>query len=396
MTRRLNSTRFLPDYVTSFKDRHGKQRLRFRRKGYPDGYFKSALGTEEFREEYHRFNKPEAIAQAAREAAELRTIPGTVADLRRQYYAVPTRLGPTVTTQEKIRSVLDRGFFDGREDRPVRDIRFDHLEAIIEKRRVKFKNEETGRHEGGIEAARKLKKELVRLFAFAAKKEMVRESPMLHVGSVTAGPDERSKGFHSWSEAEIAQYRAKHPLGSKARLAMELILWTDQRSIDSMHLGRQHIKEGRFQITQTKTNMTLTLAIAPQLLAAITAMPHSAENMCFLVNDWQRPFSRKGFGNKFRDWCDQAGLPHCSAHGLRKATLRRMAELEMSNKSMKSVSGHVKDDEIELYTKAANQERLARSAIQQLSDWETAPEPEREDELAKAAMQALKNWSRTA
>jgi len=42
-------------------------------------------------------------------------------------------------------------------------------------------------------------------------------------------------------------------------------------------------------------------------------------DLTFLVNDWGRPFSDAGFGNKFRDWCNQAGLRHCSAHGLRKA-----------------------------------------------------------------------------
>ena len=31
------------------------------------------------------------------------------------------------------------------------------------------------------------------------------------------------------------------------------------------------------------------------------------------------------FGNKMREWCNQAGLPHCSAHGLRKAMSRRLA-----------------------------------------------------------------------
>lgn len=391
--RKLRSNRFLPEYVSRFKDRHGKERLRFRRAGYPSGYFTAPLGTEEFREEYHRFNNPEAIKIAAQQAAEARTIPGSVGDLQRQYYAVPTRLGPTATTQEKIRSVLDRGFFNGREDRLVRDIRFNHLEAIIAKRRIKFKNEETGRHEGGVESARKLRKELVRLFKFASKIGMIGQSPMEHVERVTVAAGERSKGFHSWSEAEISKYRKHHPIGTNARLAMELILWTDQRSIDSIHLGRQHIKDGRFQITQSKTGSTLVLAIAPQLLEAIVAMPSAPENMCFLVNEWGRPFTRKGFGNKFRDWCDQAGLPHCSAHGLRKATLRRMADLAMPNKTMKSLSGHVKDDEIELYTKAADQQRLARQAIEQLSQWEASPPEEREDEMAKAVMEALSRWS---
>jgi integrase len=289
-------------------------------------------------------------------------------------------------------SVLDRGFFDGREERPIKDVRFDHIEAIIAKRRARFKNKLTGRWEGGVEAARKLRKELVRLFAFADKIGMIEASPMEHVGHVKLAAGERSRGFHSWSEAEIVAFRERHPIGTKARLALEMILWTDQRGVDTMHLGRQHIKKGRFEITQTKTGKVLILPIAPQLLDAIIAMPPNGDNTCFLVNEWGVPFTRKGFGNKFRDWCDQAGLHHCTAHGLRKATLRRMAELEMPNKTMKSMSGHSKDEEINRYTEAANQQRLARAAVERLSDWELSPPEEREDVLASAAIEALERW----
>jgi hypothetical protein len=41
--------------------------------------------------------------------------------------------------------------------------------------------------------------------------------------------------------------------------------------------------------------------------------------LTFLVNEFGRPSTDAGFGNKFRDWCDQANSPQCSAHGLRKA-----------------------------------------------------------------------------
>lgn len=393
MTRkRSRRTRFLPEYVTSFRDRHGKERLRFRRKGYPSRYFTALLGTEAFREEWRRFNDPEAVDASIVPAAAKGITPGTIDDLKERYYKVPSRLGPTLTTQSKVTSVLNRGFFDGRGDRPVRSIRFDHIEAILSKRRTRFKNPDTGRWEGGVESARKLRKELVRLFAFAEKAGMIDRSPMDHVDEVKVAPDERSTGYHTWTEDEIGIYRAHHPIASKARLAMELILWTDQRGIDSVHLGRQHIKGGRFEITQSKTGKLLVLPIAPQLLAAIVSMPPAGASMCFLVNEHGVPFSRKGFGNKFRDWCDEAGLPHCSAHGLRKATLRRMAELKMPNKSMKAVSGHSKDDEIARYVAAADQARLAQEALAQLSQWESSPPEERIDPMAQSAVDAIKAW----
>ena len=94
-------------------------------------------------------------------------------------------------------SVLNRGFFNGREDRPIRNVGFDHIDAIISARRTRFKNEETGRWEGGIEAARKLRKELVRLFDFVEKRKLIAKSPMDHVHRVKAAPGDRSKGFHN-------------------------------------------------------------------------------------------------------------------------------------------------------------------------------------------------------
>jgi integrase len=364
---RLRSNRYLPKYVSRFNDRHGREWLRFRRKGYPDRYFAAALGTEAFREEYHRFNSLEAIAEAIEEAHAARTIPGSIDDLLRRYFAVPERIGPTATTQAKVRRILER-FASGRGDWPVKGVRFEHIDAIIAKARTKSVDAR-GRTIGGNEAARKLRKELRRLFAFASKLEWISKNPVDASEPVKVAPGERSSGFYTWTEQDIATYRAYWPLGTKQRLAMELMLWTDQRKVDAIHLGWKHVREGKFVIRQSKTGKLLRLPIAPQLTAAIDAMPPS-EALCFLMTEWGKPFSVKGFGGWFREQCDKAGLPRCTAHGLRKATMRRMAELEMPNKTMKSVSGHSKDDEVARYTEAANQERLAEGAIKRLSEWE--------------------------
>ena len=87
-------------------------------------------------------------------------------------------------------------------------------------------------------------------------------------------------------------------------------------------------------------------------------------NMTFLVTEYGKlPFSAAGFGNWFRDRCNEAGLPQCSAHGLRKAASRRLAEVGCSNQQIKAVTGHVTDKEVSRYTAAADQERLAEQAI---------------------------------
>jgi len=362
--------RFLPQYVTSFADRHGKARLRFRRKGFDSYYFKSVLGTEEFRVEYHACQNPSEGRTISTPIT--RATPGTIDELVERYYVPPTRLGPSAVTQAKVRAVIE-SFRHGRGDRRVSEVRFDHLDAIIAKKHKKssVKTASGVRQTGGVHAARKLRKELIRLFDFAMKLKLCDRNPAVETSEVRTTLAERTGGFHCWTEEEIAQFRAHHHLGTRERLGMELLLWTDQRRSDVVKMGRAQIKDGRLPVRQEKTGKFLWLPVAPQLNEAIIAMsPTDTSQFCFLMTRRNKPFTKESFGNFFRKACTAAGLPHCSAHGLRKATLRRMAELEMANKTMKSVSGQTRDDTLAGYTATANQRTLADSAIDTLSKWE--------------------------
>jgi integrase len=81
------------------------------------------------------------------------------------------------------------------------------------------------------------------------------------------------------------------------------------------------------------------------------------------VTSFGKPFTPAGFGNWFRQRCNEAGLPQCSAHGLRKAAARRLAEAGCSNQQIKSITGHKTDKEVARYTAAADQVRLADQAM---------------------------------
>ena len=64
----------------------------------------------------------------------------------------------------------------------------------------------------------------------------------------------------------------------------------------------------------------------------------------------------------------EAGLPQrCKPHGLRKAAARRLAEAGCSASEIMAITGHKTLAEVERYTRAAEQERLARQAIQRQS-----------------------------
>lgn len=364
----MTRKRFLPDYVTGAPDRHGRTRYRFRRKGYAGGYIHAEPGSDKFRQEYRVFM--DAKLDPVQQAID-RAVPGTVNDLVTRYLAVPSRLGPTADTQARVRAALER-FRAEHGHRSVAGMSFANVESIVARRAAKIVV--GARTEGGVAAARKLRKELVRLFDFAVKLKMRPTNPAREAGRVTVARGERSKGFHTWTEAEIGQYRARHLLGARARLAMELMLWTGQRRIDAIRLGPSDIRGGRINVLQSKTGKELWLPVAPQLVAAIVAMPTVAPGAPFIATEHGKPFSNPGFGNRFRQWCDDAGLPRCTAHGLRKAMMRRLAELHMGNQSLKSVSGHSGDDEVATYTREVDQAKMADHAIALLSQWETGTE----------------------
>jgi integrase len=372
--------RFLPEYVTKFRDRHGKLRYRYRRKGHAGGYFKGELGSDDFRQEYAAFEA--ALVDETTIGAGRHPV-NSVADVIARYVSQPARLGPTPTTQQKVRAILGRfqeRYGTGKAGpRYITDFTFEHIDKILGTEREK--RPEGKRMVGGIEAARKLRKELVRLFDYAEKIGVrpMGSNPVRKAETIRVAAGERSTGFHSWTEEEIAQYRDTHQLGTTGRLALELLLWTGQRRGDGYLFGPGDVRDGRFEFRQGKSGKAMLLPLAPQLVAALTAMPPPpAGATAYLLTERGKPYGYAGFGNKMREWCDKAGLPHCTAHGLRKANARRMAELGMNNQTLKAVGGWTNDREVAIYTAAANQSALADAAIGALAAWETARVSNRE------------------
>ena len=81
------------------------------------------------------------------------------------------------------------------------------------------------------------------------------------------------------------------------------------------------------------------------------------------MTEFGRPFTAAGFGNWFRRRCDESGLPHCSAHGLRKAGATIAAGNQATEHQLMAIFGWVSPKQAALYTKAARQKVLAGSAM---------------------------------
>jgi integrase len=164
------------------------------------------------------------------------------------------------------------------------------------------------------------------------------------------------------------------PIGTKARLALALLLFTGVRRSDAVKLGRHMERDNSLHFTETKgaesralnrkgpgRAKTHVLPILTALREAIDATPSG--HMTYLATEWGRPFTANGFGNKFRDWCDAAGLKHCSAHGLREAGATIAAENGATPHQLNAIFGWTTLRQAEGYTRRANQERMASEAM---------------------------------
>jgi integrase len=175
----------------------------------------------------------------------------------------------------------------------------------------------------------------------------------------------KTAGYPTWSEAQIARFEATHVIGTKARLAFALLLYTGQRRSDVVGIGSQHIEGDLLVLDQKKTGAHLEIPLHPKLRAIIAATP-TVGVKTFLVTHFGKPYTAPGFGNWFRELCDAADCPDVAAHGLRKATARRLAEMGCSVHQIASITGHASLKEIERYTKAADRKRMAREAMGKL------------------------------
>jgi integrase len=341
--------RWLPDNVTEWTDRHGKKRYRFRKKGYPTYHFKAQPGTEEFRVEN------EAAQNAAPSSAKGKAvIERSLDDLVIRYYSSPAWLRMKPSSQRTYRGIIDRF-----RERTKGGTRYGALP--VDRMTVASIDAVLGKMADTPAAANNLRKALKRLLRYAVKLGWRTDNPADLTDAYASG-----KGWHTWTDDEIEQYRARHPYGTRARLALELALNTAARRCNVAALDRSMLIKGKFHIEHVKGCDPTIVAASPETLKAIEALPVAGFG-AFIVTEFGKPFTVAGFGNKFRDWCDQAGLPHCSIHGLRKAQSRRLAESGATQLQGRAITGHKQDRTFAYYAEKADRERLADAAMANLA-----------------------------
>jgi integrase len=329
-------------YVHEYRDRHGKLRRYVRRPGSRRVALPGLPGTPAFMETYQDAMTGPLVRPRSPKA-------GTLAALAAEFFGSTEFANLKASSQATYRVVLGPVLeLDGY--RLVRDLPPEKARKIIQE----------------IGAARPAMANLTRavlrrMFSFAVTIGQRRDNPF------NAVPKYKIGTHHTWTDEQLTAYEKRWPLGTRERLAFDILLYTAQHVGDVVRMQRSDIRNGVITVVQEKTGAEVFVPLHPALARSIKAGPSKG---VYLIGDRNGcPITRRTLTVLISVATKAAGLPaECVAHGLRKAALRRLAEHGATSKEMQAISGHRTLAEIERYTRQADQRRLAKAAIGALPD----------------------------
>jgi integrase len=349
-------------YLSPNKDRHGNVRLYVRRNG---GYvrIRETPGTKEFLDAYTA--ALEHLGQTAPSAATAREqFPrGTLGWLGVQYFGSEEFKALDAKSQSTRRGILEACFQEPHKDDDPEPIGFCPLVHLAPRHVKRLRDLKKGLPG----AANNRRKYLSAMFGWAVEQDppLLKSNPARDVRRVKYV----SSGFHTWTADEVQQFEERHPIGTKPRLALALLMFTGTRRQDMVTLGKQHVRDGWLRFVPKKTlykrNRISEKPWLPCLAEVVAGSP--CGDLTFLVTEHGKPFSDKGFGNWFRDRCDEAGLPQCTAHGLRKMGATRAAESGATTNQLMAIFDWDTPAQAKIYTDAADRKRMAGEAMPMLA-----------------------------
>ncbi len=322
-------------YVNEYRDRNGKLRRYFRR-GATRGPLPGEVGSTEFMAAYQAYlgHQPAPTAKVADSLGLLIT----------EFYASRAFRNLKASSKQTYRAALE----------PIAKAH-GHRTARISHRQAAKLIADIGETKPAM--ANLTKRVLAAVYKFAIKSEWpIDANPIIGIDAFKGGT------HHTWTEGELQAFEDKWPVGSRQRLAYALLLYTMQRVGDVAKMRRQDITGDELHVIQTKTGTELHLPVVAQVQQALRAYP--AKGLALIGRTDGKPMTRPGLTMFMADAIEKAGLPaKCVSHGLRKAGMRRMAELGYTVHQIAAWSGHKSLREVQRYTEAADQRRLARDAM---------------------------------
>lgn len=338
-----------PPFTTSYQDRHGRTRWRFRYRGRQHE-LPGQPGEPAFEAAYAAAveQRPARKATVARlPLVQPRSLRAAWLGLQRA--AEWKRLGPTsVRDQTRIAErFLTRPIAAGAMpwgDAPVADLRRKHVKRLLDDLA------------GTPHAADHVLRLLRKLVGYALDEEWIDVDPTYRLRWRPP-----TDGHRAWTPDELAVFAQCWPPGTTPRLVFMLALFTGARRVDLVKLRWDDVRDGVVTFRQVKTGVPVALDVLAPLADELART--SRRGPTILVTQYGRPFSDKSLTGRFRDWCEMAGLAGTTLHGLRKTLGAAMADGGATAKGIQAALGHTTLQQADLYTKAADRQAAARAAL---------------------------------
>jgi hypothetical protein len=345
-------------YARPWKDRHGRERWRFR-KGARTVYLDGAPGDPGFLPSYEAAlggrTKPKATVTRLSTAATPRSL--------RAAWITYVKTSPEWKQAEECTRIRDGRIADAflRQrvvetapdtwgEIPIADLKRRHLKAIIASMSDR------------PHAARRWLIVIRKMIGAALDEEWIEADPA-HRLKYRPPP---THGWRAWTWPEMKAFEDRWPIGSTPRLCYALALWLGPRRKDVAALATASIDGDSMTFTTHKTGRVVSGHITPMLREVLNATDLSGPTI--LKTAYGLPFSEKSLTGRMADWTHAAGLPKgCTIHGLRKTLGALIADSGGSSRQAMAALGHDDLKQAELYSEASDRRMQARDAMMKVT-----------------------------
>ena len=344
-------------YVSRFNDRHGTARYRFRR-GAVSLYLPESPGHPMFEEHYQA-----ACEGREPKAAAVISIPGVIpksfgdAWRRVQQSAEWKSLDPATKLKNER---LTEEFLQARVDPKEPPLWRDMLVGELKRWHVR---DILAVYADTPHKAKHLLTAIRRMIGEALDRDWTETDPTHKLKWRPA-----YTGWRAWTAAERSQFERRWSAGSVPRAAYALALWTGSRrsEVATQLWDDLDMDRNRITVRQIKGGgKVLRMLLLPMLKDALGPLPRRAETV--ITTEYGKPFSEKSLTGMMAHWTHLAGMkPGCTFHGLRKTLGKMLAEEGATAKQSAGILGHDDLDHVELYSREAEQERLAVDGLSRL------------------------------
>lgn len=347
--------------LSCYEDRHGKIRWRFRRKGKTIS-LPGNPGDPEFEAAYEAAITGQPVKQAQLVAMPGATRPESFRAAWRKVQQSPEWLAFDPATRSKNVHLAEE-FLELPVDPDYPELWGDMLVADLKRRHVKAI---LARFSATPHKAKHLLVALRKMIVVGLDEEWIESDPTWKLAYKPA-----YKGWRAWTDAEREMFEARWALGTTPRTAYALALWLGNRRSDIARLEWSwfDFAKGNVTLTTKKGDKLLVLPITPMLREALMAIERKPDAKTVLLTAYGEPFSEKSLTGRMADWTHSAGMPKgCTLHGLRKTLGKMLAETGASTRQLMGTLGHDDIAHAELYSRAAEQEKLASDAMKRLTN----------------------------